>query len=152
MNEREKLEKKLSELAEEKLEVTKKLGAMAHTPKYEPSYSSAKLENWKKDVERLEESETKVHGQLEELIHSDAYQKKVAEKTEELVTKRTALKGEEEKVKNALTQKRYGAVQSILEGAEPVKYVSGLVELEEKYEVLSRAIQYVQDAITKVQK
>lgn len=150
MGERERLEKKLVELAEEKCEVSVKLGAMAHTPKYDNTYSVVKLENWTKDVERLTAKETEVHEQLGVLLSSPEYQKSVAEKVAVLVAKQNAVKAQWEKTQGAIVQKRYASTDAIIDGYDAVKYVEELDALEEKERVLHSAYQYYSDAITRV--
>jgi len=58
------LMKRLSEVRETKRELGIKIGEMSHTPKSDPNYSSAKMENWQREYKELEEKESEIQGQL----------------------------------------------------------------------------------------
>ena len=150
MDEREKLEKKLLDIREEERELKMKISEMARKPVYDTSYSVVKLEGWQTDLERLQERETEIRVQLNELLNSPAYLKKVEEKVSVLVVKRDELVTELEKTKSQLAQAKYDAVDKFLSSLDALKLVNNQVELEEKAKVLFRAVQLVNEAISKV--
>ena len=63
-NERERLERKLSKLTEEKRSLAQKIGNMARTPKYSYGFNGALLGKWLKDYERLLDREDVLRAQL----------------------------------------------------------------------------------------
>jgi DNA repair exonuclease SbcCD ATPase subunit len=67
MANKDALEKKLSEMRKEQRELSIRFGRMATTPKSDPSYSSAKMQNMQMELDKLDEKINDLEGQLLEL-------------------------------------------------------------------------------------
>jgi seryl-tRNA synthetase len=61
------LKKELSELREKRRELGVKIGGMSHNPKSDPSYSSAKMENMQREMDKFDEEISELEGKLLDL-------------------------------------------------------------------------------------
>ncbi len=94
------LNKKLGKLREDKRELGVKIGQMSTTSKSDASYSSAKLDNWQREMESLVEKENELEGELLALQQgpiepaaepkAKAEPAKVPDQTLEVATKKAA--------------------------------------------------------------
>jgi DNA repair exonuclease SbcCD ATPase subunit len=148
MNQIEKLDKKITEVKGELRELGSKIGMMNHTPRYDQSYSSAKLDNWSRDQAKLQE---KLDGLQSELAAVKADPKFVADKEAhriEIRRRLEVLRAEYDQAAKDFNRWRAESVAGIAEASgDPLKLAIASREKKEKLDLLSAAILLAQDAL-----
>lgn len=133
----DKLEQKLGKLGEEKQALQIQASTMMRTPKFEPSFSSAKLDNWEREIAKLSEREASLLQERQELMSSPAYVKLREDKAAALRAKYNELTKEHEKLRHRLALWHNEADDKLIDGSAEVMKLSGeylaLVEHEKLY-------------------
>jgi chromosome segregation ATPase len=148
--ERIKATKKIAELEAEQMELTKKIGAMNRTPKYQPEYSGAKLGNWQQDAEKMAEKIAKKREELAELVNSDAYIDAVEQASGALLSKRENLRAELERVEQERRDLENGAILAVVGGADALELSERIIALADHSQTLAKAIRYLAMAADQV--
>jgi len=147
MNQFEKLEKKISETQRELREVNTKIGGMAHTPKYDPSYSESKLHNWKQDAGKLQE---RLDGFYSDLAAAKADPKYVAgQEAKRLAVRQRldSLRAEHATAAADFNSWRAHTAIAIVDGEDPAKLAAKEKAARERLDLLGASIVMCQDAL-----
>jgi DNA repair exonuclease SbcCD ATPase subunit len=146
------LRQKLGEAQDETRKVAGKVITMARTPKYDEHFSAAKLDNWQKDLEKLQSHEEEVEAEIETLKVDPEYLKAQEAQIQVLVTQRDKLDKQLVKVKNELDNKRYNEAELVLAGADPLKLAVEIHNLKESVSRLEEAIGLINAAIQVIER
>lgn len=141
------VQNELNSLREERQAVQVKIGAMSHTPKHMPEYSSARLDDWSRAVKKYDEQEQALLERIQELKSEPKYLAAREAKQLELREKRDALQKELDECQKLYTQKRLDASYALLDGGDVIKLSGELTDIRERADRLERAVSVIVDAL-----
>jgi hypothetical protein len=136
----EKTKKRLEKLNLEKRELAVKISMMNRTPKYDPSYSGARLANWQADFEKLEKDEVKLLEELTAIKNSPGFLKTVNEKKTALNVKRKKLQDELVVAHDLTIDLQSNLTNRLIDGGDPLKLVSDIKLARERELLIVQAI------------
>ena len=100
------MELELVKIKEDIRELSGKIGTMYHTPKYDNEhYSSAKLDGWEKQLEKLQEKEQSILEEITQIKHDPTFVKDLADQQLALANRVNKLSTELVKVQSQLAYK-----------------------------------------------
>jgi hypothetical protein len=145
-NDLKKKNQALAKIHDEIAVLTVKRGAMYRTPRYDESYSPAKINNWTQDIENLQEKETRIFEEIAEVKGSPAFIKDVESKALMLDTKRTKIKADLDKVQKQLETRRLEMAEELLNGSELGKLAADFQAMQERAKLYVMELEIINSA------
>jgi hypothetical protein len=132
------LTEKMGELEAEALVKSREFGLLTHTSKSDPSYSSAKLENLTKDLDRLKEQRADLRAGLDDLelkIRLESIEHTPAQRAAMTTqaakdARHTELEGDLERTRLVLAERKANLGKSVFEGEDPGVLVAEIEYLQ----------------------
>jgi hypothetical protein len=151
-NKLEKLQKRLADLKVEIRELTPKLANMRRVPRYDPGYSEARIHNLSRDLEKLQEQESKAYEEYNAFIDSPEYRKATGELVQRLSVMINDLNADAQQAKTRLFELRNSAPAKILAGDDPLVMAGEILAIREQLEATGEALSLVKMAMTLIKK
>ena len=140
-------ETELLKVREEIGELTPKIGQMYHTPKYDNEhYSSAKLDGWERQVDKLRKKELEICEEISTIKNSPEFLKEIETMSNALAAKRNKLQTDLEKVQSKLINCRWNLSDKILDGGDALILMSEIRDLEDRELLIRQAIEAITGA------
>jgi len=125
-------------------ELGSKISNMYRTPKYDTEhYSSAKLDGWEKQLEKLQGKEQSLLEDITAIKHDPEFIKDLEAKNINIVTRRSKLQAEFAKLKARVFSEQGDRAQTIIDGQDPMKVAQDLYALQDRMEVITLAIEHL---------
>jgi len=136
-------ELELVQTREDTRELGGKIGQMYHTPKYDTEhYSSAKLDGWEKQLEKLQGKEQSILEEITAIKHDPEFIKDLEAKNLALANRVYKLSTELVKVQSQLAYKPGEAAEKIIEGADPLKAAAEYKGLQDRIELIKLSLEH----------
>jgi hypothetical protein len=136
----------LQKIRDELREVVVKRSGMLSLSHQDEKYSAAKIDNWSKDIEKLQEKEALCLEDLAAIKSSEAFQKEMDKLEAGLDAKNKKLQVELKKAEEQVQALRFEIAGNILEGGDPYE-LSVQIDVTKKHiELLKNALEGISQA------
>jgi chromosome segregation ATPase len=138
------LQAKLNELEKTRDEIqglSGQIGQMAHTPHYDVNYSAAKIDDWQRQLEKLNEKKDNLLMDIAEFKGSADFIRDLNIKNTTVSNRLNKLYMDLDKTKSQFAMKPGEIAEAIIAGGDPLKLVGEYKALEDRVELITKALE-----------